>query len=95
MQARLQRFGTELRPGAMLGLIVAAIVGLTGLVQFDQRLMLIGLVALPLILALNAVIVGVRQSHLQNTRPGAAYLSAEEMIRLQQGETSKRLTPRR
>ncbi len=67
----------------MLGLIVAVIVGLTGLVQFDQRLMLIGLVALPLILALNAVIVGVRQSHAKNTRPGAAYLSAEEMIRLQ------------
>lgn len=64
-------------------MIVAAIVGLTGLVQLDQRLMLIGLIALPLIVALNAVIVGVRQSHLQNTQPGATYLSAEEMIRIQ------------
>ena len=71
-------------------MIVAAIVGLTGLVQLDQRLMLIGLFTLPLTVALNAVIVGVRQSHLQNTQPGAAYLSAEEMIRMQRASSGRR-----
>lgn len=84
MGAYASAFGTALRPGAMVGLVVAAIVAVVGLLQFDERLMLIGLLAGPVIVALNAVIVAVRHWHSSNTRPGASYVHAEEMIKLEQ-----------
>ncbi len=74
----------------MLGLVVTVIVSLVGLVQLDQRLMLIGLIAGPLIVLLNAVIVGVLRWHHKNTHPEATYLSAEEMVRLQRLQSSRR-----
>ncbi len=74
----------------MLGLVVTVVVGLVGLVQFDQRLMLIGLIAGPTILLLNAVLAALRRWHNANTRPEATYVSAEEMVRLQRVQANRR-----
>ncbi len=84
MGAYASAFGTALRPGAMVGLVVAAVVAVVGLLQFDERLMLIGLLSGPIIVVLNAVLVAVRHWHSSNTRPGAAYVHAEQMIELEQ-----------
>ena len=89
MQARIQLIGIYLRPGALLGLIVAMIVGTVGLVQLDQRLMIIALLAGPTILMVNAVFVAVRRWHAKNTSPGATYVSAEEMVPLQRLKASR------
>jgi len=72
-----------MRPGAMLGIIVAAVVAIVGLVQLDERLMMIGLAAGPFIVLTNAVIVAIARWHYANTRPGVGYVSAEDMIRLE------------
>ena len=89
MQARIQLIGMHLRPGALLGLIVSVVVGAVGLVQLDQRLMIIGLFAGPTILMLNAVYIAVRSLHAKNTSPCATYVSAEEMVRLQHLKASR------
>ena len=83
MRARLQLLGAELRPGAMLGLSVSAIVGIAGLLQLDQRLMIIGIFAWPVIFVLNGVVVALGRWHRRHTRPGATYVNAEEVVRLQ------------
>ncbi len=72
----------SLRSGAVLGLAVSSVVGLAGLVQWDLRLMLIGLFAGLAIVVTNATIVAIRHWHARNTEPGAAYLAAEEVVRL-------------
>lgn len=74
----------------MLGLVVTAIVGLVGLVQLDQRLMVIGLSAGLLIVLVNAVVAAVSRWHEKNTRPEATYVSAEDMIRLQRLRSTRR-----
>lgn len=89
MGAYASAFGTALRPGAMVGLVVAGVVAVVGLLQLDERLMLIGLLAGPIIVVLNAVIVAVRHWHSSNTRPGASYVHAEEMIKLEQVSLEK------
>ncbi len=79
----------------MVGLIVAAVVSVVGLVRFDQTLMIIALLSWPAILMLNAVVVAVMRWHSSNTQPGAAYVSAEEMIRLERLATGRRVRDRR
>lgn len=74
----------------MLGLVVSVVVSGVGLVQLDQRLMLIGLLAGPLILLLNAILVGVSRWHWKNTQPEATYVEAEDMVRLQRLQASRR-----
>ncbi len=74
----------------MLGLVVTVIVGMVGLVQLDQRLMLIGLIAGPLIVILNVVVSGVTTWHEKNTRLEATYLDAEDMIRLRHLQSARR-----
>lgn len=90
MRARVETIGLALRPGAMLGLVVTVIVGMVGLVQLDQRLMLIGLIAGPLIVILNVVVSGVTTWHEKNTRLEATYLDAEDMIRLRHLQSARR-----
>ena len=71
-----------MRPGVILGVAVAGVVGLVGIVQWNQRLMLLGVIAAIVIIALNLVVVAVRYWHLRNTDPGATYLGAEDVVRL-------------
>ena len=87
--ARIEHLAIALRPGAMLGLVVTSMVGLVGLVQWDQSLMLIGLIAGPLLFALNAVLVGISNWHRRNTEPEATYVSAEDMVRLQRLQSQR------
>ena len=72
----------SLRSGAVLALAVSSVVGIVGLVQWDLRLMLIGLIAGVAIIVTNAIIAAIRHWHARNTEPGAAYLPAEEVVRL-------------
>ena len=72
----------SLRPGAVLGLAVASVVGIVGLVQWDLQLMLIGLLAGAALVVINLVVVAVRHWHARNTAPGATYVAAEDVVRL-------------
>lgn len=72
----------SLQSGAVLGIAVASIVGIAGLVQWDLRLMLIGLLAGLTIVVTSAIVVALRHWHARNTAPGATYLSAEDVVRL-------------
>lgn len=78
---RLPALGRRLRPGVVLALSVAAVAGLAGLVQWNQRLMTIGLVAGAAILAVNAVVVAAHRWHTRNTSPEAIYANAEDVVR--------------
>lgn len=91
MQRHVIGFGKALRPGAMLGIIVAAIVAMVGLVQLDQRLMVIGLLAGPIILIANAVVVAVSRWHVSNTQPGALYVDAERLVELEWSTIRRRV----
>lgn len=73
---------SALRPGAVLGMAVASVVGIVGLVQWDLQLMLIGLVAGVAIVVTNLIVIAVRHWHAGNTAPGATYVDAEDMVRL-------------
>lgn len=79
---RLRRLSLALRPGVILGIAVAGVVGLAGIVQWNQRLMLLGVIAAFVIIALNFVVVAVSYWHGRNTDPGATYLGAEDVVRL-------------
>lgn len=80
--AQLHTFQTSLRPGAILGVVVIAVVGLVGIVQWNQGLIITGFVAGVAIMALNAVVVAVRFWHKRNTQPEATYVDAEEFVKL-------------
>ena len=73
---------TSLRSGAILAFVVAVIVSVTGLLQWDLRLMTIGLVAGVGIVCTGGIVAVLRRWHLENTEPGANYLSAEDVVRL-------------
>jgi len=79
---RLARVSAAMRPGVILGVAVAGVVGLVGLVQWDQQLMLTGIVAALAIVALNLVVVATRYWHRRNTNPGAVYVDAEDVVRM-------------
>lgn len=77
---RVSRLSVALRPGLILGVAVAGVVGLVGLVQWDEQLMLTGLIAASVIVVLNLVIVAARHLHGRNTDPSAAYMDAEDVV---------------
>ena len=79
---RARRFLSALRPGAVLAIAVAGVVGVAGLLQWNQKLMVIGLVAGLVIVSLNVVVVAVRRWHRRNTTLAATYSQAEEVVRL-------------
>ena len=60
-----------------------ALVGLVGIVQWNQQTIQIGFVAGLAVIVVNAVAAAVREWHLRNTAPGATYVDAEELVRLQ------------
>ncbi len=66
----------------ILGVAIAGVVGIVGIVQWDQQLMITGLIAALVILALNVVVVTTRHWHRRNTDPGALYADAEDVVRL-------------
>ncbi len=79
---RLSKLSLALRPGVILGVAVAGVVGMVGIVQWDQQLMLTGVVAALVIVALNLVVVAARHWHLRNTEPAATYVDAEDVVRM-------------
>jgi hypothetical protein len=79
---RARRFLSALRPGAVLAIAVAGVVGIAGLLQWNQELMVIGLIAGLAIVSLNVVGVAVRRWHRRNTTLAATYSPAEEVVRL-------------
>ena len=84
---RARRLPAKLRPGMILGVSVVGLVGLVGVVQWDQRLILTGLIAGMAIIFLNGIVVALRHWHLRNTSPGATYVDAEDLVRLRQPKT--------
>lgn len=80
---RLQRAPlAQLRPGVVLAVVVVSVVGGAGIIQWDRRLVIIGLISGAVIMALNVVGVALRRWHRRNTQVGVAYADAEVVVRL-------------
>jgi len=70
-----------------MGVMVAGVVGLVGLVQWDQGLMLLGIIAALVVVAVSAVASAARYWHMRNVDPGASYVGAEDVVRLRSPRT--------
>lgn len=82
LSERSARLAVAMRPGVILGVAVAGVVGLVGLVQWSQQLMLTGVLAAIVILVLNFVVVATSHWHQKNTNPGEIYATAEDVVRM-------------
>gem|GEM_PF-1792269 len=79
--ARARRLLTRIRPGAVLAVAVISVVGLVGIFEWDQRLIVTGFIAGMMIVAINIVVVTTQHWHRRNTQPEIIYPSAEEVVR--------------
>ena len=80
--ARSRRGLERLKPGVFIALVVTSVVGITGIVQWNQRLVIIGLLSGAALIAINIVAVLISHWHRRNTRLDASYASAEDVVRL-------------
>ena len=65
----------------ILALAVISVVGVVGLFQWNQRLIVIGFVAGATIIAINIVVVTTQRWHRDNIRLDTSYETAEEVVR--------------
>lgn len=82
LSERAARLSLAMRPGVILGVAVAGVVGLVGIAQWNQQLMLTGVLAAVCIVALNLVVVALHHWHRRNTKPGEMYATAEDVVRM-------------
>lgn len=80
--APIGRVRAQIRAGVVLALVVVTVVGVTGIVQWSQRLVVTALVAGVAILGVNLIVVLIRHWHRRNTALESSYAGAEEVVRL-------------
>jgi len=61
--ARSRRGLERLKPGVFIALVVTSVVGITGIVQWNQRLVIIGLLSGAALIAINIVAVLISHWH--------------------------------
>lgn len=81
---------SHLRPGAVLAVSVVAVVGCVGIFQWNQALIITGLVAGVVILMLNIVLAAISHWHRENTQIASSYSAAEDMVRMRRAMSADR-----